>query len=229
MRTASRSAVLLAASLLILGQSRGLSQPKGAGQPAGSIPVAACPTSPSQDSGASTAVCAPATLERMEKQMLDLVNHDRADAASFAETHGQAQRLKWNERLAAVARAHSEDMLVRRYFNHVDPDGLSPSMRVTRAGIDWQAQGENIALHYGVAQAESAFMDEPAFQHNHRSNILSPKYTEIGIGIVRGPDGMYYITQEFVGDPDDSPSMMASARVNEVAHVPGASPGTPAH
>ena len=43
-------------------------------------------------------------------------------------------------------------------------------------------------------------MNEPRFQqHNHRGNILSLEYTHVGIGIVKGPDGMLYITQEFAG------------------------------
>lgn len=76
-------------------------------------------------------------------------------------------------------------------------------MRVAAAGIPWQAEGENIAIYMSVAGAEQAFMDEPRFEHNHRSNILSAKFTDVGVGIVRAPNGMYYITQEFVKTPTD--------------------------
>jgi len=48
-----------------------------------------------------------------------------------------------------------------------------------------------------VFEAESLFMNEPKFQHNHRGNILNPSYTHVGIGIVTGPDGSLYITQDF--------------------------------
>jgi uncharacterized protein YkwD len=136
-------------------------------------------------------------------EMLELVNRARLDPANAAETGGHALPLKWNASLADVAREHSRDMLMRGYFGHNDPDGKSPGMRVKAAGIDWQAVGENIAAFDSMEGAETAFMNEPRFAHNHRANILSPKYTEIGIGIVQSRSGRYYITQEFIEAPTD--------------------------
>lgn len=210
MGKANRLAIVFA-GFLILGSF--VARSMAAGQPAASTP-AACPAPPAATSSNASAVCPPSDLRYMELEMFNLVNRDRTDAANLPETRGQSQPLRWSDKLAAIARAHSEDMLARRYFGHVDPDGVSPSMRVTRAGVDWQAQGENIALHYGAEQAETAFMEEPAFEHNHRGNILNPKYTEAGIGIVRGPDGMYYITQEFVGAEAEDRPMVASAKLD---------------
>ena len=137
----------------------------------------------------------------LERQMLELINQDRLRPETFAETGGRAQPLKWNESLAAVARAHSLDMLEQRFFSHVDPDGTTFSMRINEAGIPWQEAGENIAIYEATSGAETAFMNEPRFQHNHRANILNPSYTDVGIGIVRGPDGGLYITQDFVASP----------------------------
>ncbi|HEV2491554.1 MAG TPA: CAP domain-containing protein [Terriglobia bacterium] len=134
----------------------------------------------------------------LEKQMYDLMNHDRLNPSNAGEAGGRAQALRWNPRLAAIARAHSRDMIQRGYFDHVDPDGKSAGDRLRAAGVPWQSVGENIAMDDSVADAESAFMSEPRFQHNHRWNILNSKYTEVGVGIVRGPDGHYYITQEFM-------------------------------
>ena len=137
----------------------------------------------------------------LERQMWVLINQDRLRPETFAETGGRAQPLKWNENLAAVARAHSLDMLERRFFSHVDPDGTTFSMRINEAGIPWQEAGENIAIYETTSGAEAAFMNEPRFQHNHRANILNPSYTDVGIGIVKGPDGSLYITQDFVAAP----------------------------
>lgn len=142
-------------------------------------------------------------LAQLEKQLWVLINRERLDPANQAETGGKALPLKWNEKLAAVARAYSEDMLRRGFYAHVNPEGLTPAMRVAAAGIPWQSEAENIAIHTSVAGAQAAFMDEPRFEHNHRSNILSAKFTDVGVGIVRAPDGMYYITQEFVKTPTD--------------------------
>ena len=134
----------------------------------------------------------------LERQMWVLISQDRLRPETFAETGGRAQPLKWNESLAALARAHSLDMLEQRFFSHVDPDGTTFSMRINEAGIPWQEAGENIAIYETTPGAEAAFMNEPRFQHNHRANILNPSYTDVGIGVVKGPDGSLYITQDFV-------------------------------
>jgi uncharacterized protein YkwD len=133
----------------------------------------------------------------MEEFMYQLVNRDRADPANSAETNGRALPLRWNDRLAAVARAHSLDMLNRGYFSHQDPSGGTAANRVESAGLDWQAVGENIAIYNSIDRAEAAFMNEPRFVENHRANILSAKYTEVGIGVVIAPNGQLYITQDF--------------------------------
>ncbi|MGA2611747.1 MAG: CAP domain-containing protein [Terriglobia bacterium] len=137
----------------------------------------------------------------LERQMWALVNHQRLAPETSAETGGRAQPLRWNENLAAVARAHSRNMLGQGFFDHVDPDGRTLSTRINEAGIPWRAAGENIAIYETVLGAEGAFMNEPRFQHNHRANILNANYTDVGIGIVQGSDGNLYITQDFVAIP----------------------------
>ena len=137
----------------------------------------------------------------LAQQMFDLVNRDRADPANTPETHGRASPLRWNEQLAQVARAHSLDMLNRGYFSHEDPEGGSVATRVEAAGMAWQSVGENIAIYGSVSRAEAAFMDEPRFSKNHRGNILSSDFTDIGIGVVQAPDGSLYITQDFYTGP----------------------------
>jgi uncharacterized protein YkwD len=143
------------------------------------------------------------TASSLEMEMFELVNRARSDPANSAETGGRALPLKWNDSLAAVAREHSRNMLMKGYFAHNDPDGRSPGTRVKAAGIAWQATAENIAAFDSVTSAEAAFMNEPRFAHNHRTNILNRKYTEIGIGVVQSRSGRYYITQEFIEAPAD--------------------------
>lgn len=144
--------------------------------------------------------------QRMEQLLYELVNRDRADPANLPETRGRALTLRWNERLAAVARAHSLDMLNQGYFAHQDPQGKNVAGRVEAAGMVWQALGENIAISASVAGAEGAFMNEPRFAKNHRANILSANFTDIGIGIVQGADGRLYITQDFYAAPTPAES-----------------------
>jgi uncharacterized protein YkwD len=134
---------------------------------------------------------------QLELQMWELINRDRADRSYLSETGGRAPALQWDDRLAAVAKAHSEEMARDGYFSHESADGSSPARRVSMAGVKWLSTGENIANCRGVNEAESLFMSEPKFQQNHRWNILNVKYTHVGVGIVQAPDGSLYITQDF--------------------------------
>jgi uncharacterized protein YkwD len=134
---------------------------------------------------------------QLELQMWELINRDRADLSYSSETRGRAPALQWDDRLAAVARMHSEEMARNGYFSHEGADGSSPANRVSMAGIKWRSTGENIANCRAVSEAESMFMNEPKFQQNHRWNILNANYTHVGVGVARAPDGSLYITQEF--------------------------------
>jgi uncharacterized protein YkwD len=136
-------------------------------------------------------------LRGIERQTLDLINRDRISADYLGETRGRARPLQWDDRLAAVARAHSEDMARNGYFSHQSADGQSPADRLSAAGILWGRVGENIANCQTVSQAESTFMDEPKFERNHRWNILNPDYSRVGVGIAKGSDGRLYITEDF--------------------------------
>jgi uncharacterized protein YkwD len=134
---------------------------------------------------------------QLELQMWELINRDRAHQSYSSETRRRAPALQWDDRLAAVARMHSEEMARNGYFSHEGADGSSPARRVSMAGIKWASTGENIANCRGVSEAESLFMNEPKFQQNHRWNILNVNYTHVGVGIARGLDGSLYVTQEF--------------------------------
>jgi len=129
--------------------------------------------------------------------MWQLINQDRTSTPCAEETKGRARPLQWDARLAVVARTHSEEMAASGFFGHQGADGSMPDARISRVGIHWRASGENIAKYPGIVQAEAAFMSEPRFQPNHRANILNPDYTHVGVGIAKGADGMFYITQEF--------------------------------
>ena len=133
--------------------------------------------------------------------MWELINQERDDPSHRTETRGRARPLQWDEKLAEIARAHCRDMAERAYVSHFSPEGSSPALRVSQAGITYLSAGENIARFRDVFRAQAAFMNEPPLGHNHRANILDPDFTHVGIGIVRGSDGMFYITQEFVQRP----------------------------
>jgi len=68
----------------------------------------------------------------------------------------------------------------------------------------WSAATPALAIVWAQTSVQPALgvshqsaMNEPRFAKNHRANILNPEFTDVGIGIVRGPDGGLYITQDF--------------------------------
>lgn len=99
-------------------------------------------------------------------------------------------KLRHNARLAKAARAHARDMVRRDYFAHTAPGGVSFVDRIMRQDYvrprqGW-ALGENLAWgSYRLATPQEivrSWMRSPG----HRANILSPRFREIGIGVVRG-------------------------------------------
>jgi uncharacterized protein YkwD len=91
--------------------------------------------------------------------------------------------------LAEVARRHSEDMLMRKYFSHVSPDGQNPHNRViTGYPYPLQASGENIWGASGSEPLETDLLariivDTWMSSPGHRENILRPEFTDIGVGV----------------------------------------------
>ena len=88
--------------------------------------------------------------------------------------------LTWNPAVAAVAQAHSEDMVARDFFSHTNPDGASPFDRLTDAGIAYSGAAENIAYGYPTAEAVLAGWLGSA---GHRANIENCSLTEHGVGL----------------------------------------------
>jgi len=112
-------------------------------------------------------------------------------ASSRAEVQALAQRINrhrvaigcraliWDDRLAAVARRHSEDMARRHFFDHTNPDGRDPFDRLEAAGIHYRAAAENIA--YGRTRGRDTY-DDWIESPGHRRNMENCEYTHFGIG-----------------------------------------------
>ena len=89
--------------------------------------------------------------------------------------------LAWDAGVAAVAQAHSQDMVDRQFFSHTNPDGESPFDRLAEAGIAYTAAGENIAYGYSTA---SSVLAAWLGSSGHRANIEYAGYTHHGVGLV---------------------------------------------
>jgi len=112
--------------------------------------------------------------------------------------------LSQDDELTQVARAFSDDMLVRRFFDHTTPDGVSFDERISdRYRHRVRIMGENIWYASGynpgkIRQVAKEIVDDWMTSPGHRENILDPKFTHLGVG-VSARNHTIRATQEFVG------------------------------
>ena len=117
--------------------------------------------------------------------LLNSLNEHRREAG--------LQPLTPQPALGYVATEHADDMVVRNYFNHVSPDGVSPFHLMHRANIHYVWAGENIAESDYSTAAASALWRSP----EHRANILNPHYKHVGISARERPNGAVVFVEEF--------------------------------
>lgn len=88
--------------------------------------------------------------------------------------------LEWDERMAGVARGHSENMALNNFFDHTGPDGMTMQRRIRAAGIERRGPaGENIS--YGQSDAMEALQ---AWIHSpsHHETLKDCTFTHHGLG-----------------------------------------------
>lgn len=96
--------------------------------------------------------------------------------------------------LNAAAQAHAEDCARRGWGSHVGSDGAVLKTRLERAGYVGRNWGENWVQALNAERAFDWWYGEIPPNDPHRKNILSPYYTEIGIGITQTTWGYIFIT-----------------------------------
>ena len=146
-------------------------------------------------------VASAASNSTLEHQVHDLVNAERAKA--------RLATLKADDKLSAIARAHSEDMARRHFFAHVNPNGEDPTARGHRAGYECRrilgdrirvGLAENLYEASGTARDDvehtsvAGWMNSPG----HRANILYTRFRQGGVGIYKSPSGEFWVTEMFL-------------------------------
>lgn len=107
--------------------------------------------------------------------LIELTNKDRSTSSLPA--------LTANDTLAEAAKLKADDMVSKGYFAHNSPDGKTPWYWIMKAGYKFVYAGENLAVNFTESeQVENAWMGSPL----HRANILSNKYSEVGIAVQEG-------------------------------------------
>ena len=106
------------------------------------------------------------------------------------------QVLQYDTNMAKVAAAHSQDMMNRNYFAHLNREGLEVDGRIKAAGYSYRRCGENIAKdHPSAVSAHENYLNSPG----HRDNILGD-FKHVGVGVKM--DGKSILqTQVFVTYP----------------------------
>jgi uncharacterized protein YkwD len=126
-----------------------------------------------QDAAASSPAAVAATL--------CLLNEQRA-------AHG-LDPLSESATLDRAADGYAQDMVDRRFFDHVSPGGRTMLERMKAAGWvpagSWSA-GENIAWGTGSLSTPASIVDGWMHSAGHRANILNGGFGQIGIGIAGG-------------------------------------------
>jgi uncharacterized protein YkwD len=156
---------------------------------AGAIALLVCCTLGSGTAFAAESGCAQAaamadttTLRQASHSVLCLVNGERA-------RRGLAP-LRASRLLDRTARAHSRDMVARKYFSHVTPNGVNARQRIARSGYLYKRSGckvgETIAWgseRQGTpAELVRLFMTSTG----HRRALLDRGYRDIGVGLALG-------------------------------------------
>lgn len=176
MRQSGRLAIARLAALIVL-----TVLPLGCGKTAPTSPFTGGPPPPPPPSGPT------------DPEVVSFVQQMNAHRVSLG-----LAALVWDNRVAAVAQAHSQDMLDRGYFSHTTPEGVSPWSRLAAAGITYTTAGENIAWGYPTGSAVlNGWLGSPG----HRANIENAAYSHHGVGKA----GTYW-THVFIHPPSTATS-----------------------
>src|SRR5262249_13157073 len=137
----------------------------------------------------ATPAPAPTDAGAVEREIFELANRDRG--------RGGLPPLAWDDRAAAIARLHSEEMRDKEYVAHVSPTTGTAGDRAKAGGLATPLLLENLARAYSPSEAEDGLMNSPG----HRANLMSPSATHLGVGVALGrPVGgqrELYVTQLF--------------------------------
>ena len=131
------------------------------------------------------------TMNSMEANLLAGVNAQRAAAG--------VPPVSINPALAGFAHWRSSDMASRNYFSHTTPEGKNSLQLLRDRGISYSLAGEILDKNdYGQAAAAKEAIANFLQSSAHRSIMLDPRYTQVGVGYALGSDGMNYFTAVFI-------------------------------
>lgn len=102
--------------------------------------------------------------------------------------------LLYSKTLEKAADLEAEDLWVRGFWSHTNPDNESPGQRAVQAGFCHIYVGENIAAGQMTVQRAMQAWKSSA---THNLNLLDPDYVYVGMGFSVDTFGRRYWVQEF--------------------------------
>jgi len=87
--------------------------------------------------------------------------------------------LKSAPLLARIEQEHVDELAAENKISHVDKAGLDVGEKLKKSGVEVVAYGENLGKNSGLEALLLRLADSPS----HRRNLLSPRFTHIGIGV----------------------------------------------
>lgn len=135
------------------------------------------------------------TATAYAQRVLQLTNTARATARTCGSVASPAvPALSLNTQLTAAAQNHASDMAALNYFSHTSQDGRTFDQRISNAGYAWSSLGENIAAGQPTPEAVVAgWLTSPG----HCTNLMSARFTQLGVGYAQGGSYGSYWVQDF--------------------------------
>jgi hypothetical protein len=120
--------------------------------------------------------------------------------------------------LTSSAQRHADDMAAHQFSSHIGSDDSQPAQRIAEAPyVAWTRDngdpivGESFWTGYGdIEDALPFFLEDP----DHRDNILSPTYREMGLGVATDAEGRYYYVLDFGARPNVLPVFLNDGATN---------------
>jgi uncharacterized protein YkwD len=144
--------------------------------------LAAPATAPAESCPGGDLMPTSSNLRAVRQATLCLLNQERAG-------HG-LRPVRSNAKLRRAAQSYSRTMVRQGFFDHVSPGGSTMIDRVSRTGYLAQTSGwslgENLAWGSGNLATPRMIVRTWMGSEGHRHNILTARFTDIGIGVALG-------------------------------------------
>lgn len=165
------------------------------------INVGAAPTAAPTVSGGGTATAPASSSSSSSANAACALTTDTARTSAMVTglTAYRAQSglpaLPVNAQLSQAAQAHANDIACNNLFVHTGSDGSTPQTRVAATGYAASDVSENVYGSYPPLDGEGVIKwwatDQTDVRHNQ--NLLTTKYTEIGVGYAFFNNFGYYV------------------------------------